>query len=182
VIFTETPIPGAWIIELEPRHDERGFFARTFDAVEFRAHGLDDRVAQESVSYNTRADTLRGLHYQAPPHEEAKLVRCTRGSVLDVIVDLREGEPSHRRWFSVELDAGTRRMLYVPEGVAHGFQTLVDDTEVHYRINREYSPDHARGVRFDDPSLGIAWPDAERTVSERDQRWPLLDGSDAAAS
>jgi dTDP-4-dehydrorhamnose 3,5-epimerase len=175
VIFTETSMPGAWLVEPEPLRDERGWFARTFDAAEFRARGLDDRVVQESVSYNARAGTLRGLHYQASPHEEAKLVRCARGAIFDVIVDLRRGSPTHRRWFSVELDARTGRMLYVPEGLAHGFQTLMDDTEVHYRMNREYAPEHARGVRWDDPDLGIEWPEAERTISERDQGLPLLE-------
>jgi dTDP-4-dehydrorhamnose 3,5-epimerase len=175
VIFTETPLTGAWVIELEPLRDERGWFARTFDAAEFRARGLDDRVVQESISYNARAGTLRGLHYQASPHEEAKLVRCPRGAILDVIVDLREGAPGYGRWFSVELDARDGRMLYVPEGLAHGFQTLVDDTEVHYRINREYAPGHGRGVRWDDPVLGVEWPDAERIISRRDRRLPLLD-------
>ena len=175
MIFTEAPIPGAWVIEPEPVHDERGWFARTFDAAEFRARGLDDRVVQESLSYNARAGTLRGLHYQASPYEEAKLVRCPRGAILDVIVDLRESTPDYGRSFSVELDAPTGRMLYVPEGLAHGFQTLFDDTEVHYRMNREYAPKHARGVRWDDPSLGIEWPEADRIISERDQRLPFLD-------
>jgi len=175
VKFTETVIPGAWVIEPEFHRDERGSFARTFDAVEFRARGLDDRAVQESVSYNPRTGTLRGLHYQAPPHEEAKLVRCSRGAILDVIVDLRPGLATNRRWFSVELDAGTARMLYVPEGVAHGFQTLTDDTEVHYRMNREYAPEYARGVRWNDPSLGVEWPPAERIISERDRRLSLLD-------
>jgi dTDP-4-dehydrorhamnose 3,5-epimerase len=178
VIFTETPIPGAWVIELEPLRDERGWFARTFDAAEFRARGLDDRVVQESISYNARAGTLRGLHYQAPPHEEAKLVRCPRGTILDVIVDLREGTPGYGRWFSVELDARTGRMLYVPEGLAHGFQTLADDTEVHYRMNREYAADHARGIRWDDAAIGINWPDAERTISARDASFPDIDPSE----
>ena len=175
MIFTESPIPGAWIIEPEPLADERGWFARTFDAAEFRARGLDDRVVQESLSYNARAGTLRGLHYQAPPHEEAKLVRCPRGAILDVIVDLREGSTSYRTWFSVELDGRTQRMLYVPEGVAHGFQTLEDETEVYYRMNCEHAPDHARGVRWDDPSLGIEWPEATRIISQRDRTLPTLD-------
>jgi dTDP-4-dehydrorhamnose 3,5-epimerase len=174
VIFTRTSIPGAWVIEPEPVRDERGWFARTFDAAEFRVRGLDDRVVQESISYNARAGTLRGLHYQASPYEEAKVVRCSRGAVFDVIVDLREGTPGYGRWFSVELDARDGRMLYVPEGLAHGFQTLIDDTEVHYRMNREYAPGYGRGVRWDDPSLGIEWPEADRIISERDRGLPLV--------
>lgn len=172
--FTETPIPGAWVIDPEPHRDERGWFARTFDAGEFRVRGLDPSVVQESVSHNARAGTLRGLHYQAPPHEEAKLVRCTRGAVFDVIVDLREDSSTRGRWFSAELSPESGRMVYVPEGFAHGFQTLVDGTDLHYRMNREYAPAHARGVRFDDPELAIGWPEGQRIVSERDRELPLL--------
>jgi dTDP-4-dehydrorhamnose 3,5-epimerase len=174
VIFSATPISGAWVIEPEQIRDERGWFARTFDAAEFRARGLDDRVVQESLSYNASAGTLRGLHYQLPPCEETKLVRCSRGAILDVIVDLREGTSGFGRWFSLELDAPGGRMLYIPEGLAHGFQTLTDGAEVQYRMNREYAPEHTRGVRWDDPSLGIEWPDAERIISERDRGLPLL--------
>lgn len=172
MIFTETDIPGAWVVELERRADERGSFARTFDADEFEARGLDPRIVQASVSVNRRAGTLRGLHYQEPPEGEAKLIRCTRGAIFDVIVDLRPASPSHLRWLSVELSADGDRMLYVPEAVAHGFQTLADDTEVHYQMNRAYAPSYARGVRWDDPNLGIDWPEAERTISERDRTLP----------
>jgi len=175
VIFTEIPLGGAWVIDLEPHEDERGSFARTFDAEEFRGRGLEHRVVQSSVSVNTRAGTLRGLHYQAAPHGETKLVRCTRGAIFDVIVDLREASTGYLRWYTMELSPESARMLYVPEGVAHGFQTLVDDTEVHYQMNREYVPSHACGVRWDDPALGIPWPDARRLISERDASYPDID-------
>lgn len=174
MIFTETAIPGAWVFELEHHRDERGSFARVFDADELEARGLDLRVVQSSISVNLRAGTLRGLHYQAAPEGEAKLIRCTRGAIFDVIVDLRPDSPSYLRWLSVELSAAGDQMLCVPEGVAHGFQTLVDDTEVHYQMNRAYSPSHARGVRWNDPDLGIEWPEAERTISERDRVLPLV--------
>jgi len=170
--FTETVIPGAWVIEPEFHRDERGSFVRTFDAAEFRARGLDDRAVQQSVSHNYRAGTLRGLHYQAEPHAETKLVRCSRGAMFDVIVDLRQGSATRLRWFSVELSPESGRMLYVPQGVAHGFQTLADDTEVHYSMGHCYMPSHARGVRFDDPALDIPWPEAERVISPRDASYP----------
>jgi dTDP-4-dehydrorhamnose 3,5-epimerase len=180
VIFTETPVAGAFVIDLEPREDERGSFARTFDAEEFRAHALEHRVVQSSVSVNVRAGTLRGLHYQTAPHGETKLVRCARGAIFDVIVDLREASPAYLRWFSVELSPESGRMLYVPEQVAHGFQTLVDDTEVHYQMGREYVPSHSTGVRWDDPLLGVDWPEAERTISPRDASYPDIDPSGRA--
>ncbi len=174
MIFTEAALPGAWVIEPEPLFDERGHFARTFDAEEFIARDLDPRVVQESLSFNARAGTLRGMHYQVAPYEEVKLIRCTRGAVLDVIVDLRPTSPTRLRWFSVELSEESARMIYVPEGIAHGFQTLRDGTEVHYRMNREHSPEHSRGIRFDDPELAIAWPRAERVMSERDRALPAV--------
>ena len=176
MIFTETAIPGAWVVELERREDERGSFARVFDADEFSARGLDPRIVQTSISVNLRAGTLRGLHYQAAPEGEAKLIRCTRGAIFDVIVDLRPASPSHLRWLSVELSADGDRMLYVPEAVAHGFQTLADDTEVHYQMNRAYAPSLARGVRWDDPDLDIQWPQAQRTISKRDRALPPVAG------
>ena len=171
--FTETPLPGAWIVELERRADERGSFARTFDRDEFAARGLEPAVVQCSTSYNARAGTLRGLHYQADPHGEPKLVRCTRGAVYDVIVDLRRDRPTHRRWYGVELTADNGRALYVPVGVAHGFQTLRDASEVLYMMGHEYVPSAASGVRWDDPAFGIDWPPAKRRVmSERDRSYP----------
>jgi dTDP-4-dehydrorhamnose 3,5-epimerase len=169
VIFTETPVPGAWILELDPHEDERGFFARTWCAREAEARGLDPHVAQCSVSFNKRRGTLRGMHYQAAPYEEAKLIRCIRGALHDVIIDLRPNSPAFKRHFALRLDAATRRMLYVPTGVAHGFQTLADDTEVLYQMSQFYSSTHARGVRWDDPAFGVNWPDDERTMSERDR-------------
>ena len=171
--FIETPLPGAFVIEPEPSEDGRGLFARTFCREEFAAHGLNPRVAQCSTSYNRRGGTLRGLHYQADPYPEAKLVRCTAGAVYDVIVDLRPTSPAFRRWFTVELRAADRRMLYVPEHFAHGFQTLEDDTEIFYQISEFYHPECARGVRWDDPAFGINWPHAEaRVISARDRAFP----------
>ena len=171
--FVETPLPGAYVVEPEPAGDERGLFARTFCREEFAALGLDTRVAQCSTSYNRRRGTLRGLHYQAEPYPEAKLVRCTAGSVYDVVVDLRPESHAFRRWFAVELTASSRRALYVPAGVAHGFQTLEDDSEVFYQISEFYHPELARGVRWDDPTFGVRWPEAgARVISERDRAYP----------
>ena len=146
------------MVELEQLRDERGFFARTFDAEQFAARGLDGAVVQANTSFNSRAGTLRGMHYQAEPHGEAKLVRVTRGAVFDVIIDLRADSATFRGWFGIELDAASGRSLYVPVGFAHGFQTLVDDTEVLYQMSYHYVPEAARGVRFDDPAFAIAWP------------------------
>ena len=171
--FTETPVPGAFVVDLDRHVDERGSFARTFDRFEFAARGLEPAVVQCSTSFNARAGTLRGLHYQAAPHGEPKLVRCTRGAVFDVIVDLRRDLATHRRWFGVELSADSGRALYVPTGVAHGFQTLRDRSEVLYMMGHEYVPSAAAGVRWDDPAFGIEWPPAERRVmSERDRTYP----------
>lgn len=170
--FTETELAGAWIVEPEPIADVRGFFARTFDAAEFTRRGLRDAFPQCSVSYNLRAGTLRGMHYQLAPHGEAKLVRCTRGAIYDVIVDLRADSPTRGRWVGAELTAENRRALYVPEGFAHGFQTLADASEVFYQISAPFVPDAARGVRWDDPAFGIAWPHADaRVISDRDRAY-----------
>jgi dTDP-4-dehydrorhamnose 3,5-epimerase len=173
--FLPTGLTGAMVIELEPLRDERGHFARTFCREEFRAHGIELTVVQCSVSFNVRRGTLRGLHYQAPPKAEAKLVRCAAGEAFDVIVDLRRGSPTFGRWFAVELTAVGGRMIYVPEGFAHGFQTLRDDTELFYMMSESYSPPHARGVRWDDPQLGIRWPMAPTVMSARDRELPALD-------
>lgn len=170
--FVDTPLPGAYVIELERLDDDRGWFARTFAAEEFAAQGLNHAVAHCNVSFNARAGTLRGMHYQVAPHAECKLVRCTRGSIYDVIVDLRPDSSTYLRWFGIGLDADEGRSLYVPEGLAHGFQTLVDGSEVLYQMSHEYVPSHARGVRWDDPAFAIEWPDAERTISERDRTFP----------
>jgi dTDP-4-dehydrorhamnose 3,5-epimerase len=172
VIFSETALPGAWVLEPERLEDERGFFARSWCAREFGQRGLATRLVQCNVSFNKRRGTLRGMHYQAAPHQEAKLIRCTRGAIHDVIIDLRSDSPTFRRHVAVVLDADNRRMLYVPEGMAHGFQTLEDDTEVFYQMSEFYAPDHARGVRWDDRAFGIRWPEAERTISARDRSYP----------
>jgi dTDP-4-dehydrorhamnose 3,5-epimerase len=166
-------LAGAFVVEPEPVEDERGFFARTWCRREWHARGLNAELAQCSVSFTTKAGTVRGMHYQAAPHAEAKLVRCTRGRIYDVIVDLRPDSPTFKRWTAMELDADDRRMLYVPEGCAHGFQTLADATEVFYQISAAYDAASQRGVRWDDPAFGIVWPDAPaRIVSARDRAFP----------
>jgi len=170
--FVETTVRGAFLVDPEPHADERGSFARTWSAATFESHGLNPRLAECSTSFNHRRGTLRGLHYQIAPHEEAKLVRCTHGAIHDVIVDVRPDSPSFGRWAAVELSARNRRMLYVPEGVAHGFLTLEDCTEVFYQISAGYSPEHGRGVRWNDPALAIAWPVAPAVISPRDQTFP----------
>ncbi len=172
MIFVETKLPGTWLLEPEPLEDARGFFARTWCERECAAHGLNPRVAQCNVSFNKRRGTLRGMHYQIAPCAEAKLVRCTRGAIHDVTIDLRPTSPTFKQYQAVILDADTRRMLYIPEGLAHGFQTLEDDTEVFYQMSELYSPDHARGIRWDDPAFQISWPAGERTLSDRDRSYP----------
>jgi dTDP-4-dehydrorhamnose 3,5-epimerase len=170
MIFRETPIAGAVLIELEPLVDERGSFARTFAVDEFAAHGLDTRVVHCNTSTSVRAGTLRGLHHQVPPYTEAKLVRCVRGSLFDVVVDLRSDSPTYCAWYGIDLSASNLRMLFVPAGCAHGVQTLEDDTEVLYQMSEQYSAEHARGVRWDDSAFGIQWPDTDvRTISDRDR-------------
>ena len=172
--FAPTPLGGAYVIELERIEDERGFFARSFCQEEFRKQGLEPAIAQCNVSWNRKRGTLRGLHYQAAPHEEAKVVRCTRGAIWDVIVDLREGSPTRLRCHAQELSADNRLAFYVPEGFAHGFQTLADDSEVLYQMSESYHPDLARGLRWDDPKLGIRWPLPDPILSPRDRSYALL--------
>jgi dTDP-4-dehydrorhamnose 3,5-epimerase len=172
VNFTETPLAGAFVIEPEPQADARGVFARTWCRREFAAHGLDVQIAQCSTSFNARKGTLRGMHYQLPPAAETKLVRCSRGSLYDVIIDLRPDSKTFCRHFATVLTADNRRMLYVPSGFAHGFQTLEDATEVLYQISEFWAPELGRGVRWDDPLFAIAWPDGERTMIERDRHYP----------
>ena len=169
--FRETRIAGAWIVDVEPSQDERGMFARTFDSAGFDERGLSLEVVQSSTSLNIRAGTLRGLHYQEGPHAERKLVRCTAGAVYDVLVDLRPDSPTHGQWDALELSSENRRAVYVPRGVAHGFQTLTDGSELLYMIDRPFEPSAARGVRWDDPAFGIDWPEppGERIMSERDR-------------
>lgn len=178
--FRELPQAGAFVIDPDRVEDDRGFFARTWCAEEFASRGLNPRLAQCSVSYNRRAGTLRGMHFQADPHAEAKLVRCTRGGIYDVIIDLRPDSPTFRSWAGVELTADNRRLLYIPEGFAHGFQTLADDTEVFYQISVPYHTASARGVRWDDPAFGIRWPRPIAVISPRDAAYPLLPGPGAA--
>src|SRR5262249_11274155 len=161
VIFTPTPLAGAFVIEPEPIPDARGLFARTWCQRELEAHGLDGNLAQCSTSFNKRKGTLRGMHYQAAPFAQTKIVRCTRASMYDVIVDLRPESPTFRRHFGATLTADNRKAMYIPKRFAHGFQTLDDDTEVLYQISEFYSPEHSRGVRWDDPAFGIAWPPDE---------------------
>src|ERR1700682_1010949 len=173
--FIQTPLPGTWVIELEELGDERGWFARTFDAEGFEARGLNPAVVQCNASFNARRGTLRGMHYQAEPHGESKLVRCVRGAIFDVAVDVRPDSPTHRRWHGVELSAENRRAFYIPAGVGHGFQSLEPGSEVHYLMGNAYVPDAGRGVRWDDPAFAIDWPAAPpegRIISERDGSYP----------
>jgi len=170
--FHETVISGVFEIHLEPRHDDRGFFARTWCRKEFEAQSLNSELVQCSVSFNKRKGTLRGLHYQVAPFQETKLVRCTRGSIFDVVVDLRETSPTYKGWASAELTATERNMLYVPEGCAHGFLTLEDETEVFYQMSQYYNAESARGVRWDDPAFHIQWPAGVEVISERDRTYP----------
>lgn len=172
MIFTETPLEGVFVIDVEPHEDERGSLARTFCSTEFASRGLSLPVSQCNVSCNTLRGTLRGMHYQADPYGESKLVRCTRGSIYDVVVDLRAGSKTYCRWFAAELTVRNRRMLFVPSGLAHGFQTLDDDSELFYLMSAPYVPDAFRGVRFDDPAFGISWPEPVRVVSPRDRDYP----------
>jgi dTDP-4-dehydrorhamnose 3,5-epimerase len=170
--FFETRLPGAFLIEPERHEDERGFFARTFCEQEFATHGLVSRYPQCNLSHNRLRGTLRGMHYQAVPHREAKLVRCATGAIYDVIVDLREDSPTRHEWVGVELSAGGGVALYVPPGFAHGFITLTDETEVFYQMGEFYVPEAARGFRWNDPLFAIAWPLSVAQISERDRCYP----------
>lgn len=171
--FTETKIPGVVIVDPELHEDSRGFFARTFSREEFRAHGLVDTVEQSSVSFNRLRGTVRGMHYQVAPHEEAKVVACVEGRIFDVALDVRPTSPTFGEWFAVELSTQNRRMLYLPVGIAHGFQTLEDNSTVHYQISSPFHPEAARGIRWNDPKIAITWPIGEGIViSDRDRVWP----------
>jgi dTDP-4-dehydrorhamnose 3,5-epimerase len=172
VIFIATPLAGAYVIEPESAADSRGLFARTWCHRELAARGLETRIAQCGSSFSKGKGTLRGMHYQVPPVAETKIVRCTRGSMYDLIIDLRPQSPTFSRHFSIVLSADDRKSVYVPTGFAHGFQTLEDDTEVFYQISEFYSPDHARGVRWDDPAFQIPWPPDNRTISQSDRTYP----------
>jgi dTDP-4-dehydrorhamnose 3,5-epimerase len=172
MIFTRTAIAGVCIIDPERLEDDRGFFARVWCRREFEAQGLNPGLVQCSISFNRKQGTLRGMHYQAPPHAEARLVRCTSGAIFDVIVDLRPDSKTFRQWISVELSADNHRMLYIPEGLAHGFMTLRDNTEVFYQMSEYYAAESARGVRWNDPAFGIRWPANIVVMSERDRNYP----------
>ena len=172
MLFTETPLRGAFVLELEKHKDDRGFFARTFCVREFDAHGLKAHLVQCSTAFNLRRGTLRGFHWQASPNAEAKLVRVTRGAIHDVIVDLRSDSATRLQHFTIELTADNGRMLYIPEGLAHGFQTLADDTEVSYQMSEFFAPESGRGARWNDPAFGVAWPLPNPIMNQRDQNWP----------
>jgi dTDP-4-dehydrorhamnose 3,5-epimerase len=182
VIFQETKISGVFLIEPERLIDERGFFARTWCREAFIAHGLNPELAQCSVSFNTLQGTLRGMHYQKAPHGEDKLVRCTRGEIYDVVLDLREDSPTYQQWVSAELSADNLRMLYIPKGCAHGFQTLVDATEVSYQISCAYQHGYSAGYRYDDPAFALIWPLPVSCISDRDLHWPSFQPVVAARS
>jgi dTDP-4-dehydrorhamnose 3,5-epimerase len=175
VIFTETMLPGACVLEPERVHDDRGFFARIWCKRELDQHGLKSDLVQSNVGFSDRRGTLRGLHFQKPPYAEVKIVRCPRGAIFDVIVDIRPTSPHYKRWFGVELNEGNGKMIYVPEGFAQGYMTLVDNTEIYYHTSQFYNPAAAFGIRYDDPAFHIQWPLTATTVSEQDRTWPLLE-------
>lgn len=176
MLFTESKLKGAFVLEPERREDNRGFFARTFCQREFEAHGLNPLVVQCNIAYNKKKGTLRGMHFQNPPFQEAKLVRCTQGAILDVILDLRPDSPTYKKWASAELSEDNHRMLYIPEGFAHGYQTLTETTEIIYQVSQFYAPESASGVRHNDPAFGIEWPLEVTAISELDKKWPDYKG------
>ncbi len=182
MLFTETKLKGAYIIEPEKFEDDRGFFARTFCRKEFESHGLNPNIVQCNISYNRKKGTLRGMHYQAAPYEEAKLVSCIRGAIYDVIIDLRPDSPTYRQWVAVTLygfnfsthsliHSSTHKLLYIPEDFAHGFLTLEDDTEVFYQMSEFYMPEYARGIRWNDSAFNISWPIEVAVISEKDKKY-----------
>lgn len=170
--FTETPVAGAYVIDVKRLGDERGFFGRLWCEREMAEMGLVAKIAQSNIGFSPTAGTLRGLHYQTPPHEEVKIVRCTRGAVFDVVVDLRPDSPTFKRWYGLELNPDNASMLYVPEGCATGYLTLKPDSEIYYNTSAPYAPDHATGVRHDDPAFGIEWPGRPVVMSDADRAWP----------
>lgn len=176
MIFTETKLRGASLIDPEQFDDERGFFLRCWSEEEFAARGLDPRFVETNLSFNRKEGTLRGMHFQIAPHTQPKLVRCTAGAIYDVIIDLRPESDTFKQWTAVELTAANHRQLFIPEGFAHGFQTLADNTEVFYQMSTPYVPTSAHGVRWNDPAFAIDWPPAERIVSARDQTYPDFTG------
>jgi len=172
MIFTETKLKGAFMVELEKFEDVRGFFALSWSAREFDRRGLEAELAECNVSSNKKKHTLRGMHYQEEPHAQSKLVRCTMGSIYDVVIDLRASSPTYKQWVAVELSAANHLMLYVPRGFAHGFQTLEDNSEVFYQMSSPYVPESGRGVRWNDPAFGIEWPAGDRVIVQRDNEFP----------
>lgn len=170
--FYETKLKGSYVIELEKNEDERGFFARTWDKNEMQKFGLNDNLVQCSVSFNKTKGTLRGMHYQITPYEESKLVRCTKGKVFDIIIDLRRNSLTYKQWFSTEIDDQNHKMIYIPEGFAHGFQTLVDNTEVFYQMSEYFMPEYSTGIRWNDESFDIKWPISKKIISEKDVSYP----------
>jgi len=173
--FTETELPGAYFVDIEPKEDERGFFARVYDAKLFEQHGLNTNIPQMNMAYNRLRGTVRGMHYQRPPALESKFIRCLRGAVHDVVVDLRPDSPTYMRHIAVELSAANRRALYIPGLFGHGYQVLEDDTEVLYQVGEWYTPSAEAGLRYDDPALGIEWPLEVTVISEKDRAWPLIE-------
>lgn len=171
MLFTETRLKGAFIVDLQPHEDDRGFFARSWCSNEFTDHGLDSRVVQCNISFNKKRGTLRGMHYQVAPFAEAKLVRCTMGAIFDVIIDLRPNSSTFRQWLSLELTQENRRAIFMSIGFAHGFQTLQDNSEVFYQMSEFFHPEHAQGVRWNDPAFGIDWPIDTKVISQRDQEY-----------
>ena len=174
MIFKQTTLPGAYLIEPERINDHRGFFARVWCERELHQHGLKSELRQSNIGFSCRKGTLRGLHFQKPPHAEVKIVRCTRGAIFDVVVDLRPESSSYKRWFGVELSEENGRMIYVPEGFAQGYITLADNTEMNYHTSEFYDAEAASGIRYDDQAFAIQWPLAPTVVSEQDRNWPLL--------
>jgi dTDP-4-dehydrorhamnose 3,5-epimerase len=172
MIFTETKLKGAFIIEPERQEDERGFFARTFCQEEFKAHGLNPNLVQCSISFNKKKGTVRGMHCQVAPYQETKLVRCTQGAIYDVIIDLRSDSLTFKKWLAADLTAENRRMFYIPKGFAHGFQTLKDNTEVHYQMSEFYHPESFKGIRWDDSTFNVKWPLSSTVISEKDLSYP----------
>jgi dTDP-4-dehydrorhamnose 3,5-epimerase len=170
--FLKTDLEGAWLIDLEPVCDYRGFFSRTFCASEFNAHGMETNFVQHSIAYSARRGTLRGMHFQSPPHSEVKVVECSKGAVFDVIIDIRPQSPTFGQWQGFELSAENRRQLYIPKGFAHGLQALADETEVRYLISAMYEPSAAKGLPYNDPAFAIPWPLAVSAISSKDQAWP----------
>lgn len=176
MLFTETKLKGAFLLELEEREDNRGFFARTFCQREFAAHGMNANVVQCNIAYNKKKGTLRGMHFQEAPFQEAKFIRCTKGAIYDVILDLRQGSPTFKQWISAELNEDNHKMLYVPEGFAHGYQTLTEVSEIIYQVSQFYAPQSAAGVRYNDPAFAIKWPLEVAAISDLDKKWPDFRG------